>query len=464
MEEKKMLTNVAGTFLIQADASFLNGAGLGEGEDRNVTIPKTFQDGKDRVPYVSSQAWKRWLRNTLIEETVWPKSELRAIGINEKGNTDKISGELNPVDFAEDDIFGYMKTAKSQGKDKSEQDVEEKSEEEKERERQVKIFKKIKIDITAIQKGKEGKGKKEKELSADDKTKRAKEIINELKEEMNERLSKDGDAFEEAFQKEIKDLTEPNSIDDLNKEWFTKINRYLKEFDPGRIKAIMRNSPFAASLLVSIRRGNKQTSRDEGFVHLKEGTPQPYTTEFYNAHLQGVFSLCYDRLGIFSNIGDRIELDEQKVEKYLKENKIKIKEDLGDKGKVYEVVKNERKERAGELLKALALLRGGAKQAQFGTDVSPKAIILAGLTCGNPIFNHLFTDAKEGPELKIDTLKEVIKDYADRITTPVYIGIRKGYLKNEAEVYALNNTNESDISIKVMTPIEAANAMAGELK
>ena len=54
----KILTNVAGTFLIQADASFLNGAGLGEGEDRNVTIPKTFHDGKDKVPYVSSQAWK----------------------------------------------------------------------------------------------------------------------------------------------------------------------------------------------------------------------------------------------------------------------------------------------------------------------------------------------------------------------------------------------------------------------
>lgn len=57
MNEKK-ITHVTGTFLIQADAAFLNGAGLGEGEDRNVTIPKTFRDGKNEVPYVSAQAWK----------------------------------------------------------------------------------------------------------------------------------------------------------------------------------------------------------------------------------------------------------------------------------------------------------------------------------------------------------------------------------------------------------------------
>ena len=51
------LTHIAGTFVIHADASFLNGAGLGDGEDRNVTIPKTLRDDKYSVPYVSSQAW-----------------------------------------------------------------------------------------------------------------------------------------------------------------------------------------------------------------------------------------------------------------------------------------------------------------------------------------------------------------------------------------------------------------------
>lgn len=366
----KVLTNVAGTFLIQADASFLNGAGLGEGEDRNVTIPKTFQDGKDRVPYVSSQAWRRWLRNTCLEENPsWPKSELKAIGLSEKGTTNKISGELNPIECPEDDIFGYMKAEKGQGKTKKEVDE----------------------------------------------TEGAEELIEEKKAKKN------------------------------------------------KTKSVMRNSPFAASLLVSIRKSGWR-GRDEGFVHLKEGTPQPYTTEFYNAHLQGVFSLCYERLGIFSNLGDRIELDEGKVEEFIKLNKLKVIDDKGTLGKVYETEPNSRKERASALLKALAVLRGGAKQAQFGTDVSPKVLILAGLNCGNPIFNHIFNDVKDGPEIKIDTLKEIIKDYADRLVTPVYLGIRKGYLKNESEVNALNNTQENKVKFIVTTPIDAAQKMAGELK
>ena len=31
-------------------------------------------------------------------------------------------------------------------------------------------------------------------------------------------------------------------------------------------------------------------------------------------------------------------------------------------------------------------------------------------------------------------LKEIVKDYKDRIVTPVYVGIRAGFLKNEEEV------------------------------
>lgn len=116
------------------------------------------------------------------------------------------------------------------------------------------------------------------------------------------------------------------------------------------------------------------------------------------------------------------------------------------------------------MLKALAVLRGGAKQAQFGTDVAPKVLILAGLTCGNPIFNHLFKDEQEGPSLKVETFREVIKDYADRVVTPVLVGVRSGYLKNENEVKALNETevsigageNEKKVEILAMTPIEAA--------
>lgn len=355
------LTHVAGTFLIHADASFLNGAGLGEGEDRNVTIPKTLRDGKHLVPYVSSQAWKRWLRSTLIAETGWPASELRSIQESERGSTAKIAGELDPVEYAEDDLFGYMRAQEGQGRRRRTEEAEDES-----------------------------------------------------------------------------------------------------ETPGGRTKALMRSSPFSASLLVSTRKTGWQ-GRDEGFVHLKEGTPLPYTTEFYTTHLQGVFCLAHYRVGLYWNVGDRIELREDLVKKYLASKRIRE----SDGG--YEVTDaaETRKVRCGELLKALAVLRGGAKQAAFGTDVSPKCLIAAGLSCGNPIFNHLFDDETEkGLRLRVETLREVLADFADRIVTPVVIGLRKSYLTNEDEVRALagsHNFKRGQVEVMVDTPRAAAEVIAERL-
>lgn len=365
MSETRSLTHVAGTFLIETPASFLNGAGLGEGENRNVSVPKTFSDGRNRVPYVSAQAWKRWLRNTLIDETGWPASELRVLDVSAKGSTSKIGGEFNPVEFPEDDIFGYMRAEKAEKR----RPVEESEEEDEEEE--------------------------EKQLGK-------------------------------------------------------------------KVKPLMRASPFCASILASIRKTGWQ-GRDEGFVHLKEGTPLPYATEFYNTHLQGIFCLNYSRLGLFRNIGDRLELDDARINEFIRNKRITIKRDEGKAGKVYEMTDAgiKRKQRASELLKALARLRGGAKQAAFGTDVSPKVLLLAGTTCGNPIFNSLFSDDGSGPILKIDTLKEVIRDYSDRIVTPVFMGIRKGYLKNEAEVLKL--LPEGNVALIVTTPVDAAEQMAKAL-
>lgn len=344
---KKELTHIVGTFLIEANGAFLNGAGLGDGEDRNVTVPKTFRNGKDKVPYVSAQAWRRWLRNTLIEETGWPASELRGKGQSNKGSTNKIAGELNPVDYPEDDIFGYMMSAEGQGK--------------------------------------------------------------------------------------------------------------------GSVKSIMRTSPFSTSILVSLRKKGWR-GRDEGFVHLKEGTPLPYTTEFYNTHLQGVFSLNYNRLGVFCNIGDKVELDESKVNKLLEEEKIEITNEK-EEGVIYSIknLESVRNKRVSALFNALGVLRGGAKQAAFGTDVSPKLIIFAGLSSGNPIFNQLFEEDSNGPELNIEKFIEIISDYTDRIVTPVIIGLRKGYLINEDDVLNLTNHDiNHTVSIEIHSPLKAT-ARVGEL-
>jgi CRISPR-associated protein Cst2 len=130
------ISHITGTFLIDAAGSFLNGAGLGAGEDRNFTVVKKFYDGISddgrpyKVPFISSQAWRRWLRNTLIEETNWKASKRRALHYNKDGNTDKSGREFNPIEFPEDDIFGYMRAKKGSGKPEEAKETEEEEGEE----------------------------------------------------------------------------------------------------------------------------------------------------------------------------------------------------------------------------------------------------------------------------------------------------------------------------------------------
>lgn len=315
------LKNITGAILIDARAVFLNGAGLGVGEDRNKMIPKTFREsvnGKnERVPYVSAQAWRRWLRNTTNEENDWTPSKLIAIAANAKGSTKKISTELNPIDFPEDDIFGYMRSAAS------------------------------------------------------------------------------GEA------------------------------------------SVQRTTAFKTSILKGIQ-GKRVINTDKSFVHLKEGTPLPYSTEFYSTHLEGFFNLEYYRLGVYDNLGSHVELGEEFVKKYgdkLEHQKIYTKHDRY----ILKDAEATRKERAAGLLKGLSQLRGGAKMAAFGGDISPKVLILAGMECANPVFNDLFDGAGVKPILKIEALKEIIEDYQDKLATPVFIGIRTGYLENEADIKGLAN-------------------------
>jgi CRISPR-associated protein Cst2 len=415
----KKLTHIAGTFLIEAPGSFLNGGGLGRGEYDNYTVIKTFFDGLSSkgpytVPFVSAASWRRWLRDTVIEETGMEPSTIRALHKNPRGNTDKIGSERNPIEYIEDDIFGYMyPIAKADRESGAETEA-----------------------LTPVDEDED-------------------EVVGETKETM-------------------------------------------------AVRGLFRTSAFASSILRGLRKDGWE-GRDQNYVGLVEGSSQPYKTQFMNTALQGVFDLHYDRLGVFVNVGDRAELDQAMINKYLGSKMLIKRQDqpeyfslekvsLSDAaasrqagtaaskkpkkerfkpikkfGSIYELANAPqiRKERAIALLKSLAVLRGGAKQAAFGTDVSPKVIIMAGMTCGNAIFNTLFEDNSLDPRmgknvvLNIKALKEIINDYKDRICTPVFIGIRTGYMKNEQEIRNLEDTelDGSGIRIVVTTPIDAAKQM-----
>jgi CRISPR-associated autoregulator DevR family len=474
-ENRRRLTHVAGTFAIQADGAFLNGAGLGEGEDRNVTVPKTFFDGRNRVPYVSAQAWKRWLRITASQEAGWPQSEPQAIGWNPKGNVNKIAGMLNPVEFPEDDIFGYMRAQEGQGRRKAAEDEDEEEEDGGVPTKAVMRASPFAASLLVSLRSEGWKGEDEGfvHLTKYDVTALA-----------NAELERFLSAFPEKRQDKRTDTWK--RLEQFDQSWSVQVRSAADSGDLDGLRALLSEKA-------------KEKGRDVKFIE-NATSPLPYSTRFYNTNLQAVFCLDYSRLGVFWNLGDRVELEPSKAKKFVQE---KVIEDVslndeykaltqnGRLGRIYRRVngEKERKSRASELLNALAVLRGGAKQAQFGTDVSPKALLLCGLTCGNPILNHLFSDSGGGPTFRVETFKEVICDYSDRIATPVLVGLRTGYFRNQEDVEKLNgwwrveretkaggsfNTKSLQgplkerapdgewVEIRVMTPPEAARYM-GEL-
>ncbi len=401
----KQMTHIIGTFLISGNGAFLNSPGI----ENDVTVPKTFytldERGKQvRVPYVSSQAWKRWLRETFKEENPEePQANIKVLQVDEKKHTPKkIGTDMNPITCIEDDIFGYMRTEK---KDKDEGDNTGENDEDND---------------TSVNTGEKEKKKK------------------------------------------------------------------------NTVKPLVRTSPFQASILASIRKIASRT-QDEGWVKPTGATQEiidknieyttdslPYKTEFYDTNLQGIFGLAYHRLGVFRNEGDRIELDVKLAEQCLEKGDIKR---INGESKIYELVNNDRKERTSKILKALVNMRGGAKQTAFATPVHPQVIILAGLSCGNLIFNNLFKDTVDGPILNIEALKEILNDYKDRLATKVYIGVRTGYLnpENEKRLKFISNhsiqqnlaekkdetekieTWGEGITVIITTPIQAVSQFINEL-
>lgn len=95
-----------GFVLIDVDVAALNNAGKSETTqaDNGVATKKIKKNG-NWYTYVSGQAWRYWWRNTLQKQFNWLLSPvIRA---------DKVAfTSADPVQFPDDDVFGYMKAAK----------------------------------------------------------------------------------------------------------------------------------------------------------------------------------------------------------------------------------------------------------------------------------------------------------------------------------------------------------------
>jgi CRISPR-associated protein Cst2 len=102
------MAHLSGAFLIDCPASALNNFGtMGKmsQEERqydNWSAVKYIRSRAGLVPYVSAQAFRFWMRETLKDVDGWTSSPIF--------REDKIAyTDANPINFAEDDLFGYMR-------------------------------------------------------------------------------------------------------------------------------------------------------------------------------------------------------------------------------------------------------------------------------------------------------------------------------------------------------------------
>lgn len=94
-----------GFFLIDVDAVALNNAGKGNTSNfDNAVVTKSITKNGRSFVYVSGQAVRYWWRNTLQHNFGWDLSPI----VRE----DKIAyTNANPIQYPDDDIFGYMRAA-----------------------------------------------------------------------------------------------------------------------------------------------------------------------------------------------------------------------------------------------------------------------------------------------------------------------------------------------------------------
>ena len=102
------MAHLSGALLIDCPASALNNFGsqveMTKAERRydNWSTVKYVKTREGILPYVSAQAFRYWLRDTLKDISGWTPAPIF--------REDKIAyTDANPMDYAEDDLFGYMR-------------------------------------------------------------------------------------------------------------------------------------------------------------------------------------------------------------------------------------------------------------------------------------------------------------------------------------------------------------------
>lgn len=100
---------ITGLMLIDAPASALNN---GQGEDTKAKVKNIYVYGQGDYPYVSAQAFRFWLRETMQKH--FPDLPASPVYTGGAGKKQQAFTEGNPINYWDDDLLGYMRAEKSE--------------------------------------------------------------------------------------------------------------------------------------------------------------------------------------------------------------------------------------------------------------------------------------------------------------------------------------------------------------
>ncbi|MFW9997076.1 MAG: type I-B CRISPR-associated protein Cas7/Cst2/DevR [Candidatus Odinarchaeota archaeon] len=330
-------------FLLDIPAGALN---MGETDParNNLVLVKKLRTVNGIVPYISAQAFRYWLRETLRDKYSWHLSPTTAVSSRQAYT------EADPVKYPDDDVFGYMRATKEDVPDKK--------------------GKTKKVDVTRT-----------------------------------------------------------------------------------------RVSPLKVSTLVGV--GKAFITEDFGVMSRQtDGTPILHSHEFFTGLLQGHVSISTSDVGKFI-------ITQKSGFQNLREEEAKANDKLAEKNGYYILKdKAERVKRVLDPVRALNYLAGGANLTLHLSDVTPKFIILCLHQGGNYLFGNIIDKDKKGVAFpSASYITEILEDYANNLTSNVYIGLRSGFLDDfRQDLEALDGKTIGNRKIIFNTPAETVTKFVEELE
>ncbi|MFH8894477.1 type I-B CRISPR-associated protein Cas7/Cst2/DevR [Streptomyces sp. NPDC017949] len=160
--------------------------------------------------------------------------------------------------------------------------------------------------------------------------------------------------------------------------------------------------------------------------------PVLHSHELYSATLAGDLLLDLPRVGVFETDGNglRVAVSPAVADEARKDGA----EAVTLRGTAaIRLPEAERHRRVATLLRTLAAVRGGAKQALHYGDRTPSLIVLAPLKGGVNPFTRVLAARDGKPVFQAEVLREELDGWADELDGPVLLGWAPGFLGDQRE-------------------------------